>query len=189
MFANGSLRDASTGRRASILGRFARSLSGTAALEFALVAPVFFTLTIATVESAWLFTRIAVVEGGVATVARQIYTGQVTEDEISQGELANLVCDQIDLVTDCTDDVTIEVTRIDSFSDIPAANAVCTDRNDEDKNKPGYNFTSGDEIVFVRVCVAVDILTPGLGVGLMLPKNAYDRHEIISSLVFRNEPF
>lgn len=176
------------GRR-GLLGRFARSRSGAAALEFAFVAPIFFTLAFSIIEGAWQFTRIALIENAASTVSRMIYTGQVSSGSISQSDLEKLVCNEVEAVVDCDGDVSIEVTRIAKFTDIPSSNAVCKDKDDSSPSSPGYDWTSGDDIVYVRICVTVDVLTPGLGLGLMLPKTSSDKYQVITSLVFRNEPF
>ena len=175
--------------RRGLLGRFARSRSGAAALEFAFVAPIFFTLAFSILEGAWQFTRIALIENAASTVSRMIYTGQASSGSLSQSDLEKLVCDEVEAVVDCNGDVSIEVTSISSFTDIPATNATCKDKDDSNPSSPGYNWTSGDDIVYVRICVTVDVLTPGLGLGLMLPKTGNDKYQVITSLVFRNEPF
>ncbi|MEL6365330.1 MAG: TadE/TadG family type IV pilus assembly protein [Pseudomonadota bacterium] len=175
--------------RSGPLGRFARNKTGSAALEFAFVAPVFFTLAFSIIEGAWQFTRISLIENAASDIYRMIYTGQVSDGDITQSTLESAFCDKIEAVTDCGGDIAIEVTQINSFTDLPSSSATCKDKDDESSNDAGYNFTSGDEIVYVRFCVTVDILTPGLGLGLMLPKTDNDKYQIITQMVFRNEPF
>ena len=169
--------------------RFSRADAGVSTIEFAIAAPVFFAVAFAIIECGWQFTRIAMIENAASTLSRMIYTGQFSDGNTSQDEMEEMVCNQIKAVADCADDVTVEVSVIDTFSDIPTAGATCVDKNDTDPSSPGYDFSSGDEIVFVRICVSVDILTPALPYGLHLPENEHGRFEVISSLVFRNEPF
>lgn len=60
----------------NVLRRFRRSRRGSAAVEFALVAPVFFALLFAIIETALVFFASQVLETVTQNSARMIMTGQ-----------------------------------------------------------------------------------------------------------------
>ena len=62
------------------LRRFRKHESGAIAVEFVLVAPIFFFLIFAILETSILYTIAIVMEGEVALAARTIRTGQLQEE-------------------------------------------------------------------------------------------------------------
>src|ERR1700710_70026 len=75
------------------LRRFRRNRGGSAAVEFALVAPVFFALLFAILERGILFFASQVLESVAQNAARQILTGQVQKAGLNQTTFAsNIVC-------------------------------------------------------------------------------------------------
>ncbi|MEM1192150.1 MAG: TadE/TadG family type IV pilus assembly protein [Pseudomonadota bacterium] len=178
-------------KRQSITHRFVRNRSGIAAVEFALVAPLFFALIFSLFETGWLMIKTALVDNAVAEVARTIYTGAAISDgTVSQDSLKAKICSQTVVLNDCLNNLTLEVTTITSLASIPQAGEVCRDSNDT-VPQPAATYAPGSasEISFVRVCIATEVFTPLLGVGMALPKNSHGRFEIVSSLAFVNEPF
>jgi Flp pilus assembly protein TadG len=67
---------ASTATMRRIFRRFRRSRRGSAAVEFALVAPVFFALLFAIIETAMVFFAGQVLETVAQNSARTVMTGQ-----------------------------------------------------------------------------------------------------------------
>ncbi len=165
--------------------------SGIAAVEFALVAPIFFALIFSIFEAGWVITKIALVENAVEKTARGIYTGAVQNNtSITPDTLIQDICDGIVVISDCSENVTLDVRTIMYLGVQPSDDVVC-----RDSSSPGFNPVTiydpgaSSEITFIRVCVTTELFTPFLGLGLALPKNANDRYEIVTSLAFANEPF
>ncbi len=181
-----------TGRR--LLKALSRDKRGVTAVEFTLLAPVFFAMILSLFEIGILFTRIAMVDHAVNVVSKMVYTGQVTEGvaagTISQSDIEAAVCDITGVVIpDCESEITVELTEITSLSALPTSDAACEDATlDLD---PAVTFNPGvaNSVVFMRVCLTVDLITPGLGFGLSLIKTSTNRYELISSAAFLNEPF
>src|ERR1700731_5367557 len=67
---------ASTVSARGVLYRFRRNRRGSAAVEFALVAPVFFALLFAIIETGIMFFASQVLETVTQDAARQVMTGQ-----------------------------------------------------------------------------------------------------------------
>ena len=85
--------------------RFRRNRRGSAAVEFALVAPVFFALLFAIIETAMVFFAGQVLETGVQDSGRLLYTSQSVSQVQFKQDFCNRVgalfpCDSLDLCLD-----------------------------------------------------------------------------------------
>ena len=76
---------AATGSLRTALRRFRRNRRGSAAVEFALVAPVFFALLFAIIETAIVFFAGQVLETVTQDSARMIMTGQAQTANYTAG--------------------------------------------------------------------------------------------------------
>ncbi len=169
--------------------RAAADRKGSAAVEFALVSPVFFAFLFSLFEAGLLFTRIAVIEDATQDVSRQIYTGAAQAGGLTQADIATMICNGTAGFISCTDSIEVEVQTVTGFNALPTTDAVCDESGDAINPTTAFNPGATQEIVFVRVCVTVPLFTPGLGLGLALPKTAGGNYAIVSSLAFVNEPF
>src|SRR5471030_3332238 len=92
---------ASTASVRSVLRRFRRNRRGSAAIEFALVAPVFYALLFAILETALMFFASQVLETITQDSARQILTGQAQNAAYTQAQFKTYVCSQIPALFTC----------------------------------------------------------------------------------------
>src|SRR5215831_14336154 len=104
---------ASTGSFRVRWRRFRRNRSGSAAVEFALVAPMFFALLFAIIETAMMFFASQVLETIAQDSARVVLTGQAQSGTVAacavsgvgtpctQGTFKAYVCTQIPALFDC----------------------------------------------------------------------------------------
>src|SRR5258708_40220547 len=95
----------STAAVRNAMRRFRRSRRGSAAVEFALVAPVFFALLFAIIESAMVFFAGQVLETGVQDSGRLLYISQNVNQAQFKQDFCNRVgalfpCDSLDLCLD-----------------------------------------------------------------------------------------
>lgn len=165
---------------------FLRSERGTAAIEFALVGPLFFAILFSMLETGWIMAKSAILDDAVAQVSRQIYTGQVP----TKAAIEAAICDRAFLFHDCQNNINVETTVVSGFTTPPSDDVECLDSaNTEFTPATTYATGSGADILYMRVCVTTDILTPGLGVGLSMINTDTGRFQITSSLAFQNEPF
>src|SRR5438132_14309500 len=79
-----------------------RGNSGSAAVEFALIAPVFFLLLFAIFETGMLFFADMTLENGVAVTARLIRTGQAQSAGMTQAQFRTALCRQISFPLSCS---------------------------------------------------------------------------------------
>lgn len=166
--------------------------SGSTAVEFALIAPIFFALIFSILEAGWYFFVSSAVEQANANAARLIRTGQAQNGGIAKDDFYNEICRVVDAFGDCEKKLTIDISRYATFAALAAdlSDPVCRDQ--DDPSIQGAQFDESDygaesEIIRVRVCFLYKPVNPALGLNLAQTKHG-DR-EIVSVSIFRNEPF
>jgi len=108
---------APTNSRRNVLRRFGRNRRGSAAVEFALVAPVFFALLFAILETALMFFASQVLETITQNSARMIVTGQAQSGSYTQTQFKTYVCGQIPALFNCAN-LYVDVESYPAFSNI-----------------------------------------------------------------------
>lgn len=83
------------------LRSFRRGREGSAAIEFALVAPMFFALLFAIIETGLVFFAGQVLETGTQDAARLIFTNQVQSQSMSQADFKAKICARVTSLFDC----------------------------------------------------------------------------------------
>lgn len=169
-----------------------RNKSGSAAVEFAIVAPVFLALVFSILEAGWYFFVTSSVQQATANAAHLIRTGQAQSNDMSRDAFFGEICRVVDRFGACNDKLTVDISAFSSFSALAAdlSDPVCRDRNDP--SIEGAQFDENDyggqrDIIRVRVCFLYKPVNPGL--GLNLKKTDDGERKIISVNIFRNEPF
>jgi Flp pilus assembly protein TadG len=83
--------------------RFSRNRRGSAAVEFALVAPLFFALLFAIVETALVLFAGQLLETGTQDAARVFLTSQVQNNGTNAVDFKQLICDKVSDLFACAD--------------------------------------------------------------------------------------
>lgn len=169
--------------------RFARCRRGSSAVEFALVAPIFIALSFSILEAGYFFFVESAVDAANAKAARLIRTGQAQTNAITKDAFFNEICEVVDIFGDCSTQLTVDVARYTSFAQLAAdASApTCRDAGPTAVNAIPYQLGASREIVRVRVCYMHKSFNPGL--GLNLQKSNSGALKMISTSIFRNEPY
>jgi Flp pilus assembly protein TadG len=171
--------------------RLSKDKRGATAVEFALVAPIFFALTFSILEAGYYFFISSAVDQAAARAARLIRTGQAqaTAAPINREAFFDRICEVVDLFGDCSTQLTVDVARYNTFAELAAdmSAPVCRDADDDAVDAIPYAPGAEREIVRVRVCFLHRSINPGL--GLNLARAADGSRKMISVTIFRNEPF
>ncbi|MEK7265293.1 MAG: TadE/TadG family type IV pilus assembly protein [Pseudomonadota bacterium] len=169
--------------------RFLTCRSGSSAVEFALVAPLFFALTFSILEAGYFFFIESAVEAANAKAARLIRTGQAQTSAISRDAFFDEICDVVKLFGDCNQRLTVDVARFSTFAELAAdvAAPVCRDADPDAVDAVPYQAGGARDIVRVRVCYLHKGFNPGL--GLNLEKASGGAVKMFSTTIFRNEPY
>ncbi|MEX6634065.1 TadE/TadG family type IV pilus assembly protein [Hyphococcus lacteus] len=173
--------------------RFVRDKRGSTAVEFAIVAPIFLMMMFSIFEVGWFFYANSVVDAAVGDASRQIKTGQLqksggTDDDKFQSIYAE-VCRILDAFGGCENRLTVEVNTFASFTALAADNTPPTCADAPPDQLDAIPFVPGGEleIVRVRICYIYNTLNPAIGVNLA--ESGTNKRRLISSLMFRNEPY
>jgi Flp pilus assembly protein TadG len=101
------------------LGRFRRNRCGSTAVEFALIAPIFFGLLFAIVETGMMFFAGQVLETGTQDAARQMFTHQLQGSGLSlaqqQSQFQTDLCNRVSTLFNCIADPTVLVVDVRSY--------------------------------------------------------------------------
>ena len=174
-----------TNIRTSILRRFRRNRRGSAVVEFALVAPVFFGLLFAIIEMAMVFFASQVLETATQDSARMIMTGQAQNASFTQAQFKNLVCSKVVALFDCVNGISIDVQNYPAFSSVNIADPI-----DAGKNfVPPNNYLPGGpgDIVVVRLFYKWPLYVTGFGFNI--GNLGSNQRLLTATAAFQNEPY
>lgn len=167
-----------------LLRRLGQSRDGAVAVEFGILAPIFFAVLAATLETALVFFAGQILDSSVHDASRLIRTGQAQADEMSREEFQTVICDRLHGMFDCSDMLMI-VRNIENFT----AFSTSLPYDEDGEWIPQSTFEPGDGMTIVVVEVYYKwpaiLNIPGLNIGI-----TPDGKRLLSSVrVFRNEPF
>ena len=186
-----------------------RRQRGAAAVEFALIAPVFLIMMFSLFEIGWFYFATSIVDASSSTAGRLVRTGQVqrwTVNPYTSTAIANEadraqalfdgVCQTLGGLGDCGQRMTVEVESFPSFIALNAANnpPTCADATPEEL--ADIIFSPGGElqIVRLRICFIYNTVNPligfhSIGAGVDMAEGGAGTRRIITSMIFRNEPY
>src|SRR5215813_2502179 len=168
----------------SLLRRFGRNGRGSAAVEFALVAPVFFALLFAIIEVALMFFATQVLETVTQASARYVLTGQAQSGGLSQAQFKTYVCSQIPALFTCAN-VKVSVQSYPAFASI--SNSTVYDASGNFTGAQNYCPGNGGDIVFVSLSYQWPLFVTGLGFNMSNPGST--KKWLTATAAFQNEPF
>lgn len=164
-----------------------RRASGMAAVEFAMIAPVFFLLMMAIVETGMVYFAETTLTNGVETAGRMIRTGQVQSGNMTQAAFRQVVCDNIDTFMSC-DSAKLYI-DIRAFSGFSTAAYPATFDADGHVNPAlnAYQPGTSCQVVLVRAFYAWDLFTPLF--ANYFANLGHTKRLLTASIAFRNEPY
>ena len=177
---------APTASARNLLRRFGRNRKGSAAVEFALVAPVFIGLLFAIVETAIMFFGSQILETVTQESARQIMTGQAQAANYTAATfLTKVVCPQIPAVLSCAN-IGVDVeSDPNSFANITIPNPVTSGAFDSTK----LNFNMGGSCSNVTVTLYYQWQMVVTGLGYNISNLNGNKRLLSATAAFRNEPY
>jgi Flp pilus assembly protein TadG len=169
----------------NVLRRFRRNHRGSAAVEFALVAPIFFGLLFAIIELAMVFFASQVLETATQDSAREIMTGQAQTANFTQAQFKNLVCSKLVVMFDCVNGVSIDVQSYSAFGSVNIADPIDASRN----FVPPNNYLPGgpNDIVVVRIFYQWPLIVTGFGFNIANLSGS--KRLLTATAAFQNEPY
>jgi Flp pilus assembly protein TadG len=169
----------------NLLSRFRRNRGGSTVVEFALVAPIFFALLFAIIETALVFFASQVLETAVQDSARLIMTGQAQNAATTQAQFKTDVCSRITVMFDCAGGIYVDVQSYPSFSSVNVSNPIDAGKNFTSPNN--YNPGGPGDIVVVRLFYQWPILVTRFGYDLT--NLVGSKRLLVATAAFQNEPY
>jgi Flp pilus assembly protein TadG len=175
----------------------ADAVKGSAAIEFAMVAPVFFILLMGTIETGVIFFAQSTLQNAVNDTARLVRTGQTgcfTTDSggncqaMTQAQFRTQLCNEASaILQDCNGaSLQFDVQAYSSgFS--TASNSSPLDGGGNLPPLTVFNVGNACDVVLVRAFYKWPVFTPILGFFLQNIAGGY--HLISTAAAFRNEPY
>jgi len=183
---------------------------GSAAIEFAIVAPIFFTLLLGIFEAGIMFFSQSMMQNAVSGVGRLVRTGQADcfnknpDGSCASAMTAQQFKDQICatagiLLMNCSTSLMIDVdVPAGGFSNlnsplIPNPHDTPAQQGDPSRQiinpdfPMNYNLGNACDVVVVRAFYAWTVVTPGL--SWFLVNMTGGQHLLSAASAFRNEPF
>lgn len=135
------------------------------------------------IETSLYYSRAIILEGGVRDAARLIRTGAIKNEADPLQVFKDTLCDSLFGIIKC-EDIVFRIQTVDQFSLIGSVPLF------DDEGKPlAAEFTAGasESPIIIRVGFRWTFLTPV--VGTLISPDGSGTAEIISTAVFRNEPY
>jgi Flp pilus assembly protein TadG len=167
-----------------LLRRFRRNRQGAAALEFAILAPIFLALLFAILETALMFFAAQVLENVTQDSARMVLTGQAQTASYTQTQFANYVCTKVPALFTCAN-ISIDVQSYSTFAAIPMSSQI--DGGGNFINNMQYSPGSSGSIVVVRLFYQWPLFVTGLGYNIANLTGS--KRLLVGTAVFQNEPY
>jgi Flp pilus assembly protein TadG len=178
-----------------VLRRFRRNRRGSAVVEFALVAPLFFAMLFAIMETALMFFAAQVLESGTQYSARLMLTNQAQNAKMSQSDFETNLCDRIKLMFNCgpssgADGVTVMVKAYPAGTDIPPADLVDPIASGAFTGASSYVSPTPGSTVLIRTFYKWPLFVTQLGYNIanLGRDTANPQRLLAATAVFRVEP-
>jgi Flp pilus assembly protein TadG len=164
--------------------RLARKQDGSAAIEFAAIAPIFFCLLFLIFETGLMFWASQTLETAVADTGRLIMTGQAHQQGLNQTSFKDAVCERLKGgLLDCAN-VQIDVQTkptFEQFNTTPPYDA----QGQFQPGQVGYQAGGPNDIVLVRAFYQWPLVIPRPNHDVTFASTQL----LTAAAAFRNEPF
>ncbi|MGB3024979.1 TadE/TadG family type IV pilus assembly protein [Paradevosia shaoguanensis] len=165
---------------------FARDQRGATLVEFGILAPIFFVLIGATLETGIVFLASEVLDSAVQDSTRKILTGEAQTSKLSADGFRGLICNGLYGLFDCSK-LQIKVDVISDFNAATITSPIDPAKPEEWKLVQSYDPGKASEIVRVQAYYKWPTIVNLGGFNLA---NYSDGTRLLSAIrVFKNEPF
>jgi Flp pilus assembly pilin Flp len=179
-----------TSRPKTIFKRFLRNERGVAAIEFAMVAPVFLLALGVIVETGLMLFSEYVLQSSVQDAARKVRTGQAQASSMSAAQFKTEICKLANVVMNCEGKVTVYVKSAPTFTALKAAIPSYLSVGASYGGSPSlksYSCGGPSQAVAVIATYDWDFIMPGMSAFGNIDSNSQRR--MAGFAMFLNEPF
>jgi Flp pilus assembly protein TadG len=174
-------------RLRGVLRRWRRDRRGSAAVEFVLIAPLFFGLLFATFEIILTFLAGTVLENGLQQSARVMFTHQAADSNMTQAEFTQDLCNRVSVLLKCGN-LRVNVSVTAPGADITILNPI--DRNGAFVDSFTYKNPQPQDTVVVSAFYQWPLFLTQLGFSIanVDAGTANGKYLLASTAAFRVEP-
>ncbi|HEY6579095.1 MAG TPA: TadE/TadG family type IV pilus assembly protein [Rhizomicrobium sp.] len=166
-----------------------RARSGSAAIEFAIIAPVLALFLFGIMETGAIFFAQSTLQNAADDAARLVRTGQAQNENMTRTQYVAQICGEMaGLIGASSCNANLQV-DMQSFTDFTAANYNNVLNKNGSLNKTQMQYLAGSacDVVLVRAFYPWTIMTPMLAPLLQdMPAGQY---LLAAAEAFRNEPY
>ncbi len=165
---------------------FRTQQSGSAVVEFALIAGPLIMLICGCLELALVILLSVTLDNATDITAREIRTGITTQANSTANSFKQSICNRMGWLSgSCMSSLQVDVQTYTTFADVPKTDPIVNGQYQAASFY--YNIGAGSKIQMVRAYYEWPLITPFLRAGMSKLSNG---DAVISSkVVFRNEPF
>jgi Flp pilus assembly protein TadG len=176
-----SLRNEFAGRLSKAAERWREAESGAAAMEFAMLSPVFIALILAAIQAAVMFLAKSELDLATQAAAREVMTGQVT----TSAQLQTALCNNIGGIFSCSN-LMINMQSYSTLSSMQTATPTVTYNADGTvSNSWATNFGAAGSLMVMQVMYQFPVF--GFGPLFSFATQSNGTNLMISTAVFVNE--
>lgn len=161
---------------------------GSAAIEFAMVAPVLFLFLFGIIETGVIFFGSAMLQNATDDTARQIRTG-ILAGTLQREDIVNKICSEVQGLisnSDCTNNLQVDLRAYNSFSSSSYPD-VTNSNGTVDAAKLEIQTAGDCQVVLFRSFYPWKIMTPLM--STLLANASGGIYLLSSSAAFRTEPY
>jgi Flp pilus assembly pilin Flp len=177
-------------RKYFVLPAVVKDDRGAAAVEFALVAPVFFLVLGAVVETGLMLFTEYVLQSSVQEAARMVRTGQAQNATMGAAAFKDEICGMAGIVLDCDADVTVYVraeTNFTTLKDLVPSYLSVGSSYDATPEETSYDCGAPSEAVAIIATFDWDFVMPGMTAYGNIDGDS--KRRLAGFAMFQNEPF
>lgn len=165
--------------------RFRGDRRGSAAVQFAFIAPLFFALLFAIMESSMVFFASQILESGTADSARLFLTHQAQDTKMSRDDFKKDLCTRVSVLFDCTK-LVVSVKAYAAGTAIPATDLAAPISGGVFVDGSTYDLGASGSTMVIRTFYQWPLFVTGLGFDMA---NLTGSKKLLSATAaFRVEP-
>lgn len=169
------------------LRRFAREENGTSSIEFLFVFPIIFTTFVATFESGYFTMRYVMLDRALDLSVRELRLGMINAP--IRDNIKTSICNKPQLIADCMNALTIELTQINTNTWIfPTGPVLCRDRGAAPPPLAEPLLGVQNQIMLIRACLAAEPMFPGAIIAANMNRNSVGDYFVTAVSAYVNEP-
>jgi hypothetical protein len=172
-------------RLSKSIRRLRRNQKGATAVEFALLIGPFLFLLLGLLEVSMHYFMATALDYSLQRTARLVRTGQAQNQSFSASDLKAALCGEIGNVFDCGNKSYITVAELNSFS--ASSYTLPVDNSGNFITPQAPDLGVGGSYIIVRAFFQFSPLFDIF--GALTPRLNNGNHLLVSSALFRNEPF